>query len=78
MSKRKRYHVTKTDDGWQGKLEKSSRASITGKTKEEVQKQTIDLAKRSGNSSVVIHGRDSKIQEERTYPRSSDPYPPKG
>lgn len=78
MSNRKTYHITKTDDGWKGALENSKRASVTGSTKAEVQQKTIDIAKRGGNSSVVIHGQNGRIQEERTYPRSSDPFPPKG
>ena len=75
---RKTYHVTKTGSGWQGKVEGGKRASVTGETKEEVQKKTIELAKHQGNSSVVIHKIDGKIQEERTYPKSSDPFPPEG
>lgn len=78
MSKRKTYHVTKTEDGWQGKVQGGKRASVTGDTKAEVVKKTTDLAKSGGNTSVKIHKSDGKIQEERTYPRSSDPYPPKG
>ncbi|NPA37298.1 MAG: DUF2188 domain-containing protein [Chlorobi bacterium] len=78
MAKRKTYHVTKTDDGWQGKIENGKRASVKGKTKEEVVKKTIEVAKKQGNSSVKIHKRDGKIQEERTYPKGTDPFPPKG
>jgi len=78
MAKRKKYHVTKTDEGWQGKLEKGKRASVTGDTKEEVVKKTIEIAKKKDNSSVIIHKGDGKIQEERTYPKGSDPYPPEG
>jgi hypothetical protein len=78
MTKRKTYHVTKTDDGWQGKLEGGQRASITGETKVEVVQKTIDLAKNQENASVKIHKTDGKIQEERTYPKKSDPYPPEG
>jgi hypothetical protein len=79
MSKqRTTYHVTKTDDGWEGKKEGSERASVTGNTKEEVVKKTIELAKKQEDSSVVIHKQDGKIQEERTYPKSSDPFPPEG
>lgn len=78
MTKRKTYHVTKTNSGWQGKLEKGERASVTGSTKAEVLKETIDLAKRQGESSVIVHKENGKIQEERTYPKGSDPYPPKG
>ena len=41
-------------------------------------KKTIEIAKNQGNSSVKIHKQDGKIQEERTYPKGTDPYPPKG
>jgi hypothetical protein len=41
---RKNYHVTKTNDGWQGKLEKGQRASVTGSTKSEVVQKTIAIA----------------------------------
>ncbi len=78
MKPRKTYHVTKTDNGWQGKKEEGKRASITGETKEEVTKKTIELAKSQGNTSVIIHKTDGRFQEERTYPRSSDPFPPEG
>jgi hypothetical protein len=77
-SQRKTYHVTKTDSGWQGKKEGGERASVTGDTKEEVLKKTIEIAKNQGDTSVVIHKQDGKIQEERTYPKSSDPFPPEG
>jgi len=78
MAKRKTYHVTKTEDGWQGKLEDGKKASVKGKTKQEVMKKTIEIAKKQGNSSVKIHKQNGKIQEERTYPKGTDPYPPKG
>ncbi|MFB6340956.1 DUF2188 domain-containing protein [Saccharicrinis sp. FJH62] len=78
MTKRKTYHVTKTDDGWQGKLEGGQRASVKGNTKEEVLKKTIEIAKNQDNSSVKIHKSDGKFQEERTYPKKSDPFPPEG
>ena len=77
-NQRKTYHVTKTDKGWQGKKEGGDRATVTGDTKEEVMKKTIDIAKKLGDTSVVIHKQDGKIQEERTYPKSSDPFPPEG
>lgn len=70
MSKRKTYHVTRTDDGWQSKIEGGSRASATGDTKGEVLKRTIEMAKSKGNTSVVIHKSDGKIQEERTYQKT--------
>jgi len=78
MPRRKTYHVTKTKDGWKGKAEGGKKASVTGSTKSEVQKKTIEIAKKQGNTSVVIHKKDGKIQEERTYPKGTDPHPPKG
>lgn len=76
--KKKKYHITKTENGWQGKLEKAQRASVVGRTKAEVQQETIKLAKTYNNSQVFIHGVNSRIQEERTYPRSADPKKTKG
>ena len=74
MTQRKTYHVTKTETGWQGKVEKGQRASVTGGTKAEVMQKTIEIAKNhNGNSNVIIHKQDGKFQEERTYPKSSDP-----
>lgn len=74
MTQRKTYHVTKTEDGWQGKAEGGQRASTVGSTKAEVMQRTIEIAKNhNGNSNVIIHKQDGKFQEERTYPRSSDP-----
>lgn len=76
--KRNKFHVTKTKSGWQGKKVGNEKASTTGSTKNEVVKKTIEIAENQGNSSVRIHKKDGKIQEERTYPRKSDPYPPRG
>lgn len=54
MSK-KTYHVTKTKDGWQGKAVGGKKASAKGKTKAEVVKKTIEIAKKQDNASVRIH-----------------------
>ncbi|MDR0604038.1 MAG: DUF2188 domain-containing protein [Bacteroidales bacterium] len=75
---RKNYHVTKTGNGWQGKLEKGQRASVVGNTKGEVVQKTIEIAKNQPSASVRIHKMNGQIQEERTYPKKSDPYPPQG
>lgn len=76
MAERKTYHVTKTDDGWQGKVEGGQRASVTGATKEEVVQKTTELAKGQDHTSVIIHKQNGDFQEERTY--GNDPYPPPG
>lgn len=75
---KKNYHVTKTESGWQGKLENGQRASVTGTTKNEVVQKTIEIAKNQSEASVKIHKMDGKFQQERTYPRKSDPFPPEG
>ena len=72
------YHVTKTPTGWKGQIANKSKASVEGATKQEVVKKTIELAKKEKLAQVIIHKADGKIQEERTYPRSSDPRGSKG
>lgn len=77
MSSRKKYHVTQNSDGtWKGKAEGAGRASVVGDTKAETTRKTIEIAKNQQDSQVIIHKKDGKIQEERTY--GNDPYPPKG
>ena len=74
----KKYHITKTEDGWQGKAQGGQRASKVGATKKKVLDDMREMAKRQGNVSLIIHKEDGTIQEERTYPRSSDPRSSKG
>ncbi len=77
MAKRKTYHVTQRDDGkWQGKAVGGQQASTVADTKKETVARTTEIARNQGNSQVVIHKQDGKIQEERTY--DNDPYPPPG
>ena len=78
MSQRKKFHVTKTDSGWKGQLEKGKRASVVRTTKADAVQVTIQLAKQHNNSQVFIHKENGRIQEERTYPRSIDPHKTKG
>lgn len=78
MAKRKNYYISKTDKGWQGKAEGASRASATSSTKAEIIKRMSEIASNHGNASVKIKKTDGKFQEERTYPKNSDPHPPKG
>jgi hypothetical protein len=72
------YHVTKSENGWKGQIVNTSKPVVEGKTKEDVVERTIELAKKDKLSQVLIHGEDGKIQEERTYPKSSDPHTTKG
>jgi hypothetical protein len=70
----KNYHITKARDGegWNLKAEGGKRATLTAETKAEIIKETREFAQ-GKEISVKIHTGDGKIQEERTYPRSSDP-----
>lgn len=70
------YHVSQQDDGrWSLKGENAKRAVGIYST----QKEAIERGSRlQGEHSVKVHGCNGKIREERTYPRSADPYPPRG
>ncbi len=78
MSTRKKYHVTKRQDGnWQGKAQGGSRASVITSTKQEAMAETIRIAKNKPSSQVIVHKSNGRFQEERTY-GGKDPYPPIG
>jgi hypothetical protein len=70
---RENFHVTKSAKGWEGHREGKERPLARGATKKEVVSEMIRLAKHHQPSSLRIHKVDGRIQEERTYPRSSDP-----
>ncbi len=76
MSKRKKYHVTKTDTGWSVKAEGANRASANLDTKQEAIQRGKKLAKSADSGQLIIHKQDGEIQTEYTY--GNDPYPPKG
>ena len=59
--------------GWRAKAKGSTRAVAKGDNKAEVVKRTIQVAKKQPKAQVRIKGRNGRIQEEHTYPRSSDP-----
>jgi hypothetical protein len=68
-------HVTARDDGWATKRAGSTRASGTFDTKAEAVAAGRATAK-AEKGQLIVHGKDDKIQEERTYRK--DPLPPKG
>jgi hypothetical protein len=59
--------------GWRAKAKGSTRAVAKGDNKAEVVKRTIEVAKKQPKAQVRIKGRNGRIQEEHTCPRSSDP-----
>ena len=75
---RHNFYVAKTEKGWAGHRDGKSHAIVKGATKKEVVAEMIHVAKKHQPSSLKIHKTDGKIQEERTYPRSSDPVKYKG
>jgi hypothetical protein len=71
---RKIYTVeTDPKGGWRGKAKGSTRAVAKGDNKAEVVKRTTEVAKKQPKAQVRIKGKNGRIQNERTYPRSSDP-----
>jgi putative IMPACT (imprinted ancient) family translation regulator len=71
----RRVYTVETDPkgGWRGEAKGSTRAVAKGANKAEVVKRTIEVAKKQPKAQVRIKGRNGRIQQERTYPRSSDP-----
>jgi hypothetical protein len=59
--------------GWRGKAKDSTRAVAKGDNKAEVVKRTIEVAKKQPKAQVRVKGKNGRIQNERTYPRSSNP-----
>ncbi|MDD4437729.1 MAG: DUF2188 domain-containing protein [Tissierellia bacterium] len=48
--------------------------TVVGSNKSEVVQKTIEIAEEQSSASVRIQTMDGKIQEERTYPKKSDPH----
>lgn len=72
------YHIVPNGSEWTVRSEAGNDLGITGSNKANVMERTIAKAKEQGESSVIIHSADGRIQEERTYPRSADPRKTKG
>ena len=70
-------HKDAKSEKWRLEQEGSDRAKRTFKTKQEAL-SGLKAAVGSNGGSVRIRKVDNTIQEERTYPRSSDPRTSKG
>jgi hypothetical protein len=75
MADKRRVHVTPKGDNWAVQREGAKKASGVHDTKKEAVDQGRNLAKQD-KGQLLIHGKDGKIQEERTYRK--DPFPPEG
>lgn len=72
--KLKRVDIVKRGDRWVGERKGRKRVYVAGSTKEVAVRKAAAKAKRDPRAVLVrIHGRDGRIQEERTYPRADDP-----
>jgi len=68
-------HVVHHDDTWAVRVAGSSRVSSTHNTQQQaIERARIQATAEGGQ--ILVHGRDGKIREERTY--RPDPYPPAG
>ena len=77
--KLKRVDIVKRGKRWVGERKGKKRVYVEGSTKEVALRRATRKAKRDPrNVSLRIHGRDGRIQEERTFPRSADSVSSKG
>lgn len=76
MAKRKEVHVVPWPGGWAVKV--SGKLFDHVPTKAEAVAMAVDFCRGAGLCSLKIHDRKGRVQSERTYPKGSDPYPPKG
>jgi hypothetical protein len=75
----KRIDIVKRGDRWVGERKGGGRIYADGATKAKAVSNAAKKAKRDPrNVTLRIHGKDGRIQEERTYPRASDPVSSKG
>jgi hypothetical protein len=70
-----KYHITHDGTNWVMKPEKSTTVVLSNANKETLLSQLDGYFRARGEkASVVIHDHWGRIQEERTYPRSADPW----
>jgi hypothetical protein len=78
MAKRKTYTVSKrSKKGWKVK-ENGGKVVAKAPTKTRAVRDGAKVARKQKRASLVIRKANGRIQEERTYPRGSDPRRSKG
>ena len=79
MAKRKVYSVEPrpSKPGWKVK-QQGGKTVTKSPTKTAAVKDATKVARKDKKAWVVIRKANGRIQEERTYPRGSDPRKPKG
>ena len=77
--KLKRVDIVRRGKRWVGERKGKKRVYVEGSTKDVAVRRAAQKAKRDPRRvSLRIHGRDGRIQEERTYPRAAEPVASKG
>ena len=75
----KRIDIVTSGDNWVAERKGGGRVYASGPTKAVAVQKAAKKARRDPRQvSLRIHGRDGRIQEERTYPRAVDPQSSKG
>jgi hypothetical protein len=79
VAKRKVYTVSKRSSkkGWKVK-EKGGKVVAKAPTKTRAVRDGAKVARKQKRSSLIIRKTNGRIQEERTYPRGTDPTRSKG
>lgn len=72
----KNIHVVKTDNGWAGKREGASRASVTGNTQAEVTARVREIARREQGEMFIHRADNGQIRDRSSY--GNDDFPPEG
>jgi hypothetical protein len=72
------YDVYKKNDGWVGKRDDASRASVSAKTQAAAYGATRDLAARNGGGDISVHGVNGRIRDKNTIKPARDPRGSKG
>lgn len=75
MSRSANQHVVPRDGEWAVRKEGSSRDTSRFSTQEEAIRAGRRIARNQG-SELLVHGRDGRIRERRSY--GDDPHPPSG
>lgn len=66
------YRIVPIDTGWEFKEEQGDRTLLTVSTKDAIIHQAAQYLE-GKTGSVKIHTADGRTEEERTYPRGTDP-----
>lgn len=72
------FHLLYEDYKWCVKLQGKRKPIYEHDQRQPVYQYAVSVAKAEQPSSLRIHGKDGRIRDERTYPRSADPKKSKG